>query len=425
MGDHAIALVDSNNFYTACEQSVDPSIINRPLVVLSNNDGCVIARNAEARALNITMGQPYFKIKHKLRRLGVEIRSSNYALYADMSQRLMSLIKVNCEALEVYSIDEAFVRVRRPHNKELNTWARRLREIIFQRLSLSIAIGIGATKSQSKLANYLAKTTASNAGIFDFERTNEQEQWLEKVQIENVWGIGQKTAYWCRLQGIHNARQFRDMPSYQLKRKFGITVIRLQKELKGECCLDLLLKPISKKETCVSRSFNRPVSDIEELRQAIASHVVRAGEKLRQQQQRATSITIFTRTSLYTPIFYSHSAVQHLNIPSNDTNTLLSAALCLTEKIFCPNHLLMKAGVIMQGLISEEYLQLYLFSKPNSNMMSKKGSLMKTIDILNKRYGKDTVFWAACGINKEWEMCRKYLSASATTNLTEIPFVTT
>ena len=423
MESYAIALIDSNNFYAACEQSVDPSVIDRPLVVLSNNDGCIIARNAEAKALNIAMGQPYFRVQNKLRSLDVEVRSSNYALYADMSQRLMSLIKANCEELEVYSIDEAFARIRRPLNSNLNTWARRLREIIYQRLSLSIAIGIGANKSQSKLANYLAKTTASHSGIFDLERCNKKDEWLEKVEVKNIWGIGRKTAHWCHLQGIHNARQFRDMPSYKLKRKYGVTIVRLQHELKGESCLKLLLNPKSKKETCVSRSFSRPISQIEELRQAIANYVVRAGEKLRKQQQLASVITIFTRTSLYAPIFYSRSATQRLDIPSNDTPILLSAALDLTEKIFSPNHLLMKAGIIMQELRSEESLQLYLFSNIDSDRTLKKESLMKTIDTLNNRYGQNTVQWAICGINKEWAMSRKHLSASATTRLAEIPIV--
>ncbi len=425
MKNHAIALIDSNNFYAACEQSIDPSISHHPLIVLSNNDGCVIARNAEAKVLGIAMGQPYFKMRHKLKELGVEVRSSNYALYADMSQRLMSLLKANCEELEVYSIDEAFAKVRRPINGDLNAWARQLREIIYQRLSLPIAIGIGTTKSQSKIANYLAKTTANYAGIFDLESTNTQEHWLEQIEVENIWGVGRKIAYWCRLHGIHNARQLRDMPSNQLKRKFGITVLRLQHELQGKSCLDLSLKPIAKKETCVSRSFGRPITKIDTLRQTIASHVIRASEKLREQRQHATIITIFTRTSLYTPNFYSHSATQRLEIASNDTSILLSTALKLTEEIFRPNYLLMKAGVIMQGLLSEDCLQLNLFSKRNYKEASKKESLMKTVDKLNKRYGQDTIQWAGCDINKKWEPRRRYLSSAATTRFKEIPFVIT
>ncbi|AAP99803.1 MULTISPECIES: Y-family DNA polymerase [Prochlorococcus] len=420
----SIALIDSNNFYASCEESMDPSIRNHPLIVLSNNDGCVIARNAEAKALGIAMGQPYFKVRRKLKDLGVKIRSSNYALYADMSRRLMSLIEANCEELEIYSIDEAFVKINRPHDYDLNPWAYRLRTTIYQSLSLPIAIGIGTTKSQSKLANHLAKTTASHAGIFDFEASDDQDHWLKQVAIENVWGIGRKLAYWCRMHGINNARQLRDTPSNELRQKFGVTGIRLQHELRGEKCLNLLIKSIPKKETCVSRSFSRPVSNIEELRQAIANHAVRASEKLRKQHQHATAVTVFTRTSLYTSPFYSQSATQRLSLPSNNTRVILSTTLSLTEKIFCSNCLLIKAGVIMQGLVNEDYLQLSLFSLTNPKEISRHKSLMKSIDYLNTRYGKDTIQWAVCGINQqEWEMCRRNLSPSATTLFKEIPIV--
>ncbi|WP_269623136.1 Y-family DNA polymerase [Prochlorococcus marinus] len=419
----AIALIDSNNFYAACEQSIDPSTHGRPLVVLSNNDSCIIARNAAARQLGISMGQAYFKIRHKLKTLDVEIRSSNYALYGDMSQRLMNLIKANCEEVEVYSIDEAFVKVQRPSNHDLKFWAQQLRELIYQNLSLPIAIGIGSTKSQAKLANYIAKTMSDYAGIFDLEVAVNQDDWLEKIAIENVWGVGKKLAYWCRSQGVNNVKQFRDMPKNLLKTKFGITGIRLQHELKGKTCLELSTKPIAKKEICVSRSFSHPITNIKDLRQAIAIHTIRASQKLRSQKLQANTITIFTRTSHYTSTFYSQSASQHLNIASNDTQLLLSASLNLTKQIFHSNRLLMKAGVIMQNLLSEDSLQLNLFSKYSAEHKLRQECLMKVIDRLNKRYGQNTINWAICGANKDWEMCRKHLSASATTRFKEIPIV--
>ncbi|KGG15072.1 MULTISPECIES: Y-family DNA polymerase [unclassified Prochlorococcus] len=420
-----IALIDSNNFYTSCEQSLDPSLIDRPLIVLSNNDSCVIACNAQAKALGISRGEVYFKIHRKVKELGIQVRSSNYALYADMSQRLMQTIEANCEELEVYSIDEAFAKINYSIDHELHSWARRLREITYQRLGLAIAIGIGATKSQAKLANYLAKTTTSHAGVFDLKSTKDQDHWYQQIAIENIWGIGHKFAYWCRMNGIRNAKHFRDMSSNKLKKKLGITGLRLQHELHGKQCLHLSVKAKPKQETCVSKSFKYPISNIEELRQAIASYTIRASEKLRAQKQHATAITIFTRTSFYTPIFYSQSATQRLTIASSDTRVLLQAALNLTAEIFRPNHLLVKAGVIMQGLLNEEYLQLHLLPEEKHTQIAATESLMETIDNLNKRYGRNTVTWAICGINQNWEMSRKYLSAAATTCLKEIPIVKT
>ncbi len=417
-----IALVDCNNFYAACEQSIDPSIANRPVVVLSNNDGCVIARNAEAKSLGISMGQPYFKIRRQLGRIRAEVRSSNYTLYADMSQRFMSIMRANCEELEVYSIDEAFVKISRPANFTLVEWARRLREIIYQRLSLPIAIGIGETKSQAKIANHLAKKMADYSGLFDLSAAKDQDYFLKQVEVESVWGIGPNLAHWCHAHRIYNALQLRDMPSNKLKEKMGIKGIRLQYELKGQSCIDFLSKAIPKKETCVSHSVSKPIINIEELRQLIATHTIRASEKLRKQNQNAASVSIFTRTSLYTPNFYSQSATERLKIPSNDTRILLAVALGLTKEIFRPNCLLIKAGVIMQGLLNADYLQLHLLATARLEE-SNKGCLIKTIDNLNKRYGQDTVYWAACGINQKWKVRRRHLSPLATTRLDDIPIV--
>ncbi len=418
----ATALVDSNNFYAACEQSIDPSIANRPLIVLSNNDGCVIARNAKAKYLGVSMGQPYFKIRRQLEKIEAEVRSSNYTLYADISQRFMSIIEANCEELEVYSIDEAFIKVSRTSDHNLMIWARRLREIIYQRLSLPVAIGIGENKSQAKIANHLAKTMPSHSGIFDLGIANDQDYFLKQVEIEDVWGIGPKLAYWCRANGIHNALQLRDIPSNKLKKKFGVKGMRLQYELKGHSCIKFSSQAMPKKETCVSNSLNKPINNIENLREIIATHTIRASEKLRKQKQNATSVTIFTRTSFYTPNFYSQSATKRLDIPSNDTRILLAAALGLTKEIFHPNYLLIKAGVIMQELLGADSLQLHLLSRKSFGT-SKEGCLMKAIDNLNKRYGQDTVYWAACGMKKKWEVRRRHVSALATTRLSDVPIV--
>ncbi len=419
----AIALIDGNNFYAACEQTVDPSLIDQALVVLSNNDGCVIARNAKARCLGILMGQPYFKIRHEIERLNIKVRSSNYALYGDMSQRLMALLEKHCEELEVYSIDEAFAKINRPPNNNLRTWARQLRENIYQDLGLQISIGIGASKGQAKLANHLAKTMPNHAGIYDLGNVKDPETALANVAIEDVWGIGKNIAQWCRARRINNAKQFRDMPSQTIQAKWGVIGIRLQKELQGLSCLSVSNKKIAKQETCVSRSFSKPITEIEELRQAIARYVVLASAKLRKQGQYAGTITVFARTSAFASIFYSRSATTHLDLYSNDTSVLLKSSLGLTERIFHPHHLLMKAGVVMKNLVGDDCLQLHLLERYSPKEASHRKHLMTTIDRLNQRYGNDTVKWAICGTSKKLGPQRKYLSAAATTRLAEIPVV--
>ncbi len=420
---HATVLIDANNFYAACEQSLDPSLTGKPLVVLSNNDGCIVARSAEARALGIAMGTPYFKARQQLQQKGVLVRSSNYALYGDMSQRLMSLLEAHCEELEIYSIDEAFARLSRPAGDDLRPWARQLRALIRRNLGLAIAIGLGANKSQAKLANHLAKAIPAHAGVFDLLTTNDPDAWLDSIAIENVWGVGRKLSRWCRLRGINTARQLRDMPSSVLRAKHGVVGQRLQYELRGLTCLPLSLAPTPKQETCVSRSFSRPVSNLNELRQAIATYVVRASEKLRRQQQLAGALTVFTRTSPFSASFYSQAATIQLDLPSNDTGALLAAALPLVEKIFRAHRPLSKAGVLMQHLQSKAHLQQHLLVNTNSNDQQRRERLMTTIDRINQRYGNGTVRWAACGMQSSWSMRREKLSQATTTRLNHVPIV--
>ena len=419
----ATALIDGNNFYASCEQSLDPALIGRPLVVLSNNDGCIVARSAEARALGIAMGTPYFKARQHLNANNVVVCSSNYALYADMSQRLMSLLEAHCEELEIYSIDEAFGRICRPGNGDLQNWARALRARVRRNLGLPIAIGLGASKGQAKLANRLAKQVPAHAGIFDLGCCNNPDHWLETIAIEDVWGIGRKLARWCRLRGISNARLLRDMPSGELRAKCGVVGLRLQQELRGHACLPLELAPAPKQETCVSRSFSRPITTVDELRQAISTYVVRAAEKLRKQQQRAASLTIYTRTSPFIPGFYSQAASTRLDLPSNDTAVLLQAALPLVGHIFRPNRQLAKAGVLMQHLQSNDILQTHLMVPMSEEQQQKRDCLMQTIDRINRRYGRGTLQWAGCGLHPSWLMRRGQLSRAATTRLSDLPVV--
>ncbi|HGY5542097.1 MAG TPA: DUF4113 domain-containing protein, partial [Prochlorococcus sp.] len=269
----------------------------------------------------------------------------------------------------------------------------------------------------------LAKAIPAHAGVFDLLTANNPDAWLESVAIENVWGIGRKLAHWCRLRGVSNARQLRDMSRSELHSHCGIVGIRLQRELQGHACLPLALAPAPKQETCVSRSFSRPITNLEELRQAVATYVVRASEKLRRQQQRTRTLTVFTRTSPFAPSFYSQAATTQLDLPSNDTAVLLAAALPLAERIFRPHRRLSKAGVMMQNLQSTDHLQQHLLVAVNTDAQQRRDRLMHTIDQLNYRYGSGAVSWAACGIQPEWSMRRNQLSRAATTRLNDVPLV--
>jgi DNA polymerase V len=408
-----IVLIDANNFYASCEAVMDPAVLGRPLVVLSNNDGCIVSRSTEARALGIRMGQPYFQVRRELERQGVVVRSSNYALYADMSQRLVATVEPWVEALEIYSIDEVFGQLTRTAGKgDLQDWGHRLRHHVLCQLGLPVAVGIAPSKVLAKLANRLAKTTASHAGVFDFGGVTDPDSYLESIAIEEVWGIGRQLSRWCRLRGIVHARALRDMGR------------RLQQELQGHACLPLEIVPAAKRETCVSRSFSEPITKKASLREAVATYLSRAAEKLRRQHQRAGVITVFVRSSPFNGTsLYSNSATVTLPVASNDTAVLLQAALPLVERLFKPHKPLQKAGVLLQNLQSEEILQHHLLMPLPLEKQRRRSALMASIDSLNRRYGSGTVQWAAAGLQTPWRMRRSQLSRATTTQVEEIPIV--
>ena len=427
----ATVLIDGNNFYAACEALLDPTVVGRPLVVLSNNDGCIVSRSAEARALGIPMGAPFFQVRAQLERHGVVVRSSNYSLYGDMSQRLMATLETWVEELEVYSIDEAFGLLRRPRasdgaSADLTAWGLALRQAVRQRLGLPVAVGIAPPTVLAKIANRLAKRSPSlcQQGVFDLGAVADPDPWLEAVAIEDVWGIGRRLSRWCRLRGIRDARQLRDMPSGELRLRCGVVGLRLQRELRGHPCLPLVALPPAKKETCVSRSFSTPITTAAELRQAVATYLCRAAEKLRRQRQCAGSLTLFVRSSPFNGRpFYSNAATVTLPVASDDTAVLLAAALPLVERLFRPHHPLQKAGVLLQALQSADQLQHHLFTPLSPARQERRRALLATIDALNARHGRGTIQWAACGLRPTWAMRRSRLSRSATTRLEDVPVV--
>jgi DNA polymerase V len=409
-------------------------VIGRPLVVLYNNDGCIVSRSAEARALGIPMGQPYFQVQRQLQRQGVIVRSSNYALYADMSQRLMAVLEEWVEALEIYSIDEAFGLLQRPGptngGSDLTAWGHGLRRDVRRRLGLPVAVGIAPTKVLAKLANKWAKTAPAGGGgrpeVFDLGACplQQAEAVLAATAIEDVWGIGRKLSRWCRLRGCADARSLRDLPTGELRHRCGVVGVRLQQELRGHACLPLELVPPAKRETCVSRSFSTPIDNLAQLKEAVATYTARAAEKLRRQGQRAGALTVFVRSSPFNGTsFYANAATVRLPLASQDTAVLLAAALPLAAALFRPHKPLQKAGVLLQQLEDEGLLQHHLLVPLPPEQQQRRAALLAAVDQLNRRYGSGTVQWAACGLARPWAMRRSQLSRAATTRLADLPTV--
>ena len=420
---NAIALIDGNNFYASCEQSINPSLRNKPLVILSNNDGCIIARSAEARTLKIRMGEPYFKIKKRLNKLGVIVLSSNYSLYGDMSKRLMNLLKKHCEKIEIYSIDEAFISIHRPHNKDLSPWARKLRTLVYQNLGLTITIGIAENKLRAKLANKLAKRINYSAGIFDLGITNNKNSYLKKINVDNIWGIGTQTSRWLRSKGIKNAKELKDMNQHELKKKLGVVGQRIQLELKGYQCLPIEEKRNQKKEIRVSRSFSQPITKLEDLKQALAIYTIRASEKMRAQNLKASVVTIFARTSHYSNSNYQKSAYRKLIEATNNTNIILKIVIELSKEIYHPDYKLAKAGVLMQDLSDYNYFQKSIINYPSEDKSERETKLIQTIDYLNNKFKNEVITWGIAKKKQSWSMNRKLLSGTSITNIKRIPTI--
>tara|TARA_B100000700_G_scaffold141762_1_gene157750 strand:- start:1912 stop:3189 length:1278 start_codon:yes stop_codon:yes gene_type:complete len=419
----AIVQIDGNNFYASCEQMIDPSIYGKAVVVLSNNDGCIIARSAEARKMGIQMGQPYFKLKKKLTQLNINVRSSNYELYGDISNRLMNILRNNCEELEIYSIDEAFATLQRPKDGNLYHWGKDLRTLVYKNIGIPISIGIGDTKVQSKIANHIAKKKYKHLGIYDIGILDEKDYQLNQIEVDKIWGIGKQMSSWLKEIGITNARELRDMSSQQLKDKFGIVSLRIQNELKGHICIPIKEKPTDRKEICVSRSFSQPIDSLEDLQRSISHYVLIASEKLRRYNQLSSAMTIFIKTNIYSKDFFKAKATAKLDVPSNDSRVMLKTTLELTKKIYKPYKKFIKAGVIMHKLQSNFYTQKEIFNKEENIKEINMKRLDKIIDSINQKHGRNTLNWAASIIKKDWEPRREKLYNLKMTSLENIPIV--
>ncbi len=417
------ALVDANSFYCSCESVFAPKLRGRPVVVLSNNDGCVIARSVEAKALGIPMGAPAFQWRDRFREHHVEVCSSNYALYGDMSRRIMAILAQHAPALEIYSIDEAFLRLDGLQTPAggLEAYAQELRARVKQWTGIPVGIGVGATKVLAKLANRAAKKTG---GVLVLDHQDEAgREVLERWPCEEIWGVARRTALKLAALGIHTAGQLARAPRGAIRRRFGVVGERLVLELQGVSCLGLEEVQPDRQNICCSRSFGRPVESLEELHEAVAAHATRAGEKLRRQGLAASAVHVFLATNPHKPGEPQHfpQAGRELIVPSSFTPEIVGEAMRILRAIYQPGYRYAKAGVLCLGLVKDEEKQQGLFQPPDPERVEKERRLMAAADALNLYYGSGTVRPATMGFGQRWQMRRERLSPCYTTRLRDVP----
>lgn len=415
------ALVDVNSFYASCETVFRPDLRGKPVLVLSNNDGCVIARSAEVKALKIPMGAPYFKLKEDIRRHKIHVFSSNYALYADMSNRVMTTLEQMAPSVEVYSIDEAFMDLTGIRNcRVLEDFGREVRETVKRNTHLTVGVGIAQTKTLAKLANYAAKKWTQTGGVVDLSNVERQRKLMALVPVEEVWGVGRRISKKLNAMGIITAKDLSEQSTYIIRKHLNVVMERTVRELRGEPCLELEEFAPTKQQIVCSRSFGSRITEYEDMRQAVCSYAERAAEKLRRERQYCSQVAVFVRTSPHAEgeVFYGNQAMGKLRTPTNDTRDIIRVAMQGLDHIWRDGCRYMKAGVMLGDFYSQGVSQLNLFEefKPQANSES----LMRVVDGLNQS-GKGKLWFAGQGIQKSWEMKREMLSPAYTTRLSDLP----
>ncbi len=412
-----IALIDCNSFYVSCERLFNPKIRRLPVVVLSNNDGCIISRSNEAKALGIKMGEPYFKARNIIIKNNVQVFSSNYSLYGDISRRVMRTLKRFNSKIEVYSIDEAFLDLSNFSDKDVKDVGKEIRNTVLQWTGIPTSIGIAETKTLSKVANHIAKKQKS--GVVSLVNIKDLDPILEKVEVRDIWGVGKQLSKFYIKNGIYNAKQLKNASNTWIKKTKNVLSSRTAMELRGVPCIEIETKQAKRKSCCVSRSFGKKVEKLRELKESVTSYCLNAAEKIRSESLVSKSITVFIRTSPFQNkgIFYSNSKTIDFPIATNNSIEIVKNALTGLDLIYKDGFKYQKAGIILSGLSDSE--------KGNSLFKSTKDekikNLMQSIDSTNYRYGRSTISLASAGINKKWSMRRQYSSKIDTADFYSLP----
>lgn len=414
------ALVDCNNFYASCERVFNPALEKKPIVVLSNNDGCIIARSEEAKKLKIPMGAPFFEWQHFFKKNHVYVYSSNYALYGDMSSRVMRSLEQFCPTLEVYSIDEAFLEFDDFKKQDLHAYASLIKQKIKCWTGIPVSIGIAPTKTLAKIANHIAKkqTTMGVCDLIDEEQIN---KILGELPVADVWGIGRKLSQKMRDIHIHTAKDLRDADSTMMRKKFSVVVEKIICELRGISCLPL--ESIQTKQQIMSsRSFGNPVIALSDLEEAVSHYAAIACMKLRKQKSLANGIHVFIQTNLFNQNQRGYGKSVSINFaePTDDSRKIIRAALQCLHRIYKSGYRYQKAGIMLLDLLPNTVKQFDLLAAPSS--LNNK-PVMKILDTINSKFGKNSIFICAEGIDRQWQARAERMSPRYTTQWKELPNV--
>ena len=411
------ALVDCNNFYVSCERIFNPKIKEKPTVVLSNNDGCVIARSQEVKDLGVKMGTPIFLINHLVEIHNINVYSSNFALYGDISNRIMSIIKDDNPDAEIYSIDEAFLDLSNFPDQDVEEIGKEIRETVLQWTGIPTSIGIAKTKTLSKIANHIAKKKQS--GVTSLIGIENLDPILEKVEINDVWGVGRQLTKFYQKHGIYNAKQLKNKSNTWIKKSSNVLSSRTAMELRGVPCIGLETTTTKRKSCVVSRSFGKRIETFQELKEAVANYCLNASEKIRSESLVAKAITVFVRTSRFQRNYgyYSNAKTIDFPIATNNSIEIVKTAVSILESIFKNGYRYQKAGVMLTGLRNDDGRK-NLFSSEKDEKID---SLMRSIDNTNYRYGRSTLSLASAGVQKKWNMRRQYSSKIDTADFYCLP----
>lgn len=407
-------LVDCNNFYASCERVFNPSLNGKPIVVLSNNDGCVIARSNEAKALGIKMGVPAYQIKDLVKKHDVAVFSSNYVLYGDMSGRVMSMLAELAPEIEVYSIDEAFLNLE--GIQDLQTVGSKIVRQVTRGTGIPVSAGIASTKTLAKVANKFAKKYPAYNRLCIIDTEEKREKALKLFEIGDVWGIGRRQAAKLEKQGVKTAYDFTQLPGSWVRKNMTVTGERTWKELRGISCIDMETAPPAKKQICTSRSFGKMVEDIDTMSEAIATHASTCAKKLRQQKSYAMSLLVFIHTNNFRedlPQYWKNTIIK-LPVPTSDTLEIVHYALEGLKSIFMPGYQYKKAGVIITEIVTSAQLGLF-----DTVDREKREKLMQAIDNVNGEH-RHLVKLAVQGNGKDWKLKQEQLSKRYTTDINEV-----
>ncbi len=395
MAAETLALVDCNSFFASCERVFQPRLKNRPVIVLSNNDGCVVARTDEAKALGIPMGVAFFKVRDLVKKNGVHVFSSNFALYGDFSARVMKTLSGFTPELEIYSIDEAFLSLKGFESRSLTDYARSIREAVMQNVGIPVSIGLAPTKVLAKVANQVAKK--KNGGVFDLSSQKTQDEVLNYFPVEDIWGVGRQSTEKLHRLGIRTAKQLRDAEPCFIQKILTVVGRRILDELKGTPCIRLEQESRNKKQMICSRSFGKPIYELSELKEAVACYVTRVAERLRGEKSVCNALQVFIQTNRFKEDAYFNITTLHFITGTSATPRLITAAHEGLERIYRSGYAYKKAGVILLDFTLENQKQLSLFDSEQQEADEKR---MKIVDQINRKMGQDTVKMAACGTER-------------------------